>query len=349
VPGIAALLTPVGGAPAPHPGPDRPTQMIGPPAPPGWAAAPPPAHAAPPPPLAPVERGPDETGTFTRVLLSGLGGDVEHPPPPGPQRPRVEPATATGRAASAIERGGVRAVEGTRRLAGKVAALRGDERTALVAVAGVLAVVLIAIVGLLLLVRFTVGDPVPDPAAAVASTPAATPTPTAGVASPTAAVPSPDPTGSPLPPAGGEFAVRHSGYCLSAPADRIDDGAQLVQRPCGVGPDTGFHLLLKPGRTDAYSLIDARTGKCVDVLGSNSGDGAPVVQWECSGTDNQTFELRPLPDADGWVQIVAGHSGKCLDVAGVSRDENAPVQQYECHDAAGEAQLGNQSFKLTPD
>ncbi|HEX6756082.1 MAG TPA: RICIN domain-containing protein [Mycobacteriales bacterium] len=322
---MAGLLTPV----ARPRDLEQPTQEIGPPVPPAWTAAPHP--------------GQDETGTFTRTLLGVLGGDDEHPAPP-PVRPRVEPATATGRAAAAVERGGVRAVEGTRRLAGKVAGLRGDERTALVAVAGVLGVVLIGIVALLVVVRFSVGEPAPAPASAAAATRTATPAPSA---SPSAA--SPSPTGSPLPPAGGEFAVRHSGYCLGVPANRVDDGAQLVQRPCGAGPDTGFHLLLKPGRTDAYSLVDARTGKCVDVLGANTGDGVPVVQWECTGGDNQTFELRPLPDGSGWAQVVAGHSGKCLDVAGVSRDENAPIQQYECHDAASEAQTGNQSFKLTPD
>jgi hypothetical protein len=295
-------------------------------------------------PAAGIDQLDDSTGTFTRALLCELGAEVETPAPPPPPRPRTEPATATGRAMSAVERGGVRAVDGTRRLAGRIAALRGDERTALAAVGCVLGGVLLAIAALLLGVRLSLGGSAP---AAGPQQPTAPVGPTSAAAPPTPSA-TPEPTSSPLPPAGGEFAVRHSGYCLAAPPDRTDDGAQLVQRPCGVGPDTGFHLVLKPGRTDAYSLIDARTGKCVDVLGASTGDGAPVVQWECVGNDNQTFELRPLPGSEGYLQIVAGHSGKCLDVAGMSRDENAPIQQFHCRDAADEAPLGNQSFKLTP-
>jgi hypothetical protein len=132
----------------------------------------------------------------------------------------------------------------------------------------------------------------------------------------------------------------------------MDNGAQLLQRACGVDAATGFHLVLREGRSDAYALVDAATGKCADVYGAADDDGVAVVQWDCHYGDNQTFELRPVTgdrSSGGWVQIVAEHSGKCLDVANASRDEGAPIQQWECHDAASEAENGNQSWKLSDD
>ena len=120
-----------------------------------------------------------------------------------------------------------------------------------------------------------------------------------------------------------------------------------MQRPCGTDPGTGFLLVGRPGRADAYSLVNAGTGRCADVLGLGDGDGVAVVQWECHDGDNQTFTLRPVAGVDGYLQIVAEHSGKCLDVAGISRDEGAPIEQYECHDAAAEAESGNQSWRLS--
>jgi Ricin-type beta-trefoil lectin domain-like len=293
-------------------------------------------------PLPPAPGLDDSTGTFTRVLLTGLGGETGTQPavapsPPAHGAPPGPPGSVGG---------WPRLVATIRRLAARLAALRGDERTALVAVGAVVGVVLLALAVLVVVVRLTSADPAParPPTAAAAATASKQPT----------AAPSgtPSPSRSPAPPTGGSFAARHSGYCLSAPVGRVDDGAQLVQRPCGVDRATAFRLVLREGRSDAYALVDTATGKCVDVAGAAGGDGAPVVQWDCHYGDNQTFELRPVTGVDGaggWVQIVAGHSGKCLDVANVSRDEGAPIQQWECHDAAGEAATGNQSWKLSGD
>lgn len=280
----------------------------------------------------------DSTGTFTRVLLTGLGGEADHPAAavPAPPHPRPQPSTAGGRVLGA---GRDRTVATTRRLGARLAALRGDERTAMLAVGAVVGVVLLALAILVVVVRFT-GDRA-EPAASRPGAPAvATPTQSAG----------PTPTESPLPPTGGSFAARHSGFCLGAPAARTDSGAQLVQRACGVEGAAGFQLVAQADRADAYALVDAGTSLCADVYGASVADGAPVVQWDCNGGPNQTFELRALPDSGGYVQIIAAHSGKCLDVTGISRDEGAPIQQYGCRtpEAEADAAAGNQSWRFSP-
>jgi hypothetical protein len=272
----------------------------------------------------------DSTGTFTRALLTGLGGEAEPPPPPVPH-PQLPPAAPT----TAVQR----AVATVRRLGARLSALHGDERTAMLVIGAVLGLVLLIIVALVLVVRLSADD-----AAAAAPAPAATTRPAASDPGP-----SRTPSASPQPPAGGQFVVRHTGYCLAVPADRTDDGAQLVQRSCDTVPAAGFRLVAKEGRDDAFSLVDAATGRCADVLGGSQADAVPVVQWTCHGGDNQVFALRELPGSGGYVQIVAEHSGKCLDVVGGARDEGAPIQQYECRDAATEAGYGNQSWRLTAD
>jgi glucosylceramidase len=278
----------------------------------------------------------DSTGTFTRVLLTGLGGDVPHPAPPAPPRPRPEPVTPTERVLAATGRGWDATVAGARRLGARLAALRGDERTAMLAVAAVLGVVLLAIAVLVVVVRLA-DDGAPAPARAAQAAPSATST---------AKRPSP----SPARPTGGSFAARHSGYCLAVPAGReADNGAQLVQRTCGTDEAAVFRLVAKPGRGDAYSMVNAATGRCVDVAGGADANGTPVTQWDCHGGDNQTFRLRQVRGVAGYVQVIADHSDKCLDVGGASRDEGAPVHQWECHDAASEAQLGNQSWRISGD
>lgn len=274
----------------------------------------------------------DSTGTFTRVLLTGLGGEAEPPPaPPPPVRPAA-PATARDRL-----------VATTRRLGARLAALRGDERTAMLAVGAVVGVVVLVLAIVVVVSRLAGGDS-PARAAAAPSAPAGPPAPTT---TPSAV---PTPTESPLPPTGGAFAARHSGFCLAAPAGRTDDGAQLVQRTCGTDLSTGFLLVAQPERPDSYALVDAGTSLCADVYGASVADGTPVVQWPCTGGPNQTFDLRALPDSEGYVQIVASHSGKCLDVTGISRDEGAPIQQYECRTPTAEADAGagNQSWRFTP-
>ncbi|HYT10352.1 MAG TPA: RICIN domain-containing protein, partial [Mycobacteriales bacterium] len=336
--------------------PARPPVPPGPPRPPVSPEPPAPGPLAPSrPPRRPEESGlpvgapaaeprglDDPTGTFTRALLTGLGGGAEttSAAPVRPRR-RSEPVTATERALARAGDGWATTVATARRLGGRLAALRGDERTALLAVVAVVGVVLLAIVVLLVAARLTAGRPVggaTSPAAAAAR-------PSQGRHGPSVA---PSRTGSPLPPAGGSFAARHSGLCLAPPVGRKDEGAQLVQRTCGTDPAAGFHLVAAGGRADAYALVDAGTGRCADVLGGGEGDSVPVVQWECHGADNQTFELRPVPGLDGYVQIVADHSGKCVDVTGASKDEGAPIQQYACHDPATEARMGNQAWRLTP-
>jgi hypothetical protein len=273
------------------------------------------------------------------VLLTGLGGSEEAVTPPAP------PATAGPASAWA------RAVATTRRLAARVAGLRGDERTALLAVAAVVGVVLVIFAILVLIVRLATGDSSRAPAAAPA--PVSSPNATAS-ASPTASA-EPSPTGSPLPPSGGSFAAKRSGLCLAAPQGRADAGAQLVQRACGTDFGTGF-LLVATAQPGLYELVNAGASRCADVLGASMDNGAPVVQWDCNGGPNETFQLRPLLDptgADsGYVQIVAAHSGKCLDVTGGGTNEGAPVQQWDCQDpttALDPAAGGNQSWRFTAD
>ena len=291
-------------------------------------------HPTPVQPL-PAQPGVDySTGTFTRVLLTGLGGSEETAPPPPPPAP---PTTTA------------RAVAITRRLAARVAALRGDEKTALLAVAAVVGIVLVLFAILVLVVRLAAGRADPKPAAAPAPTPAAS---ASASPSPTA---EPSPTGSPLPPSGGSFASKRSGLCLAAPQGRADAGAQLVQRACGTDFGTGF-LLVSTAQPGLYELVNAGASRCADVLGASMDNGAPVVQWDCNGGPNETFQLRPLLDptgADsGYVQIVAAHSGKCLDVAGGATNDGAPVQQWDCQDpttALDPAAGGNQSWRFTAD
>jgi hypothetical protein len=276
------------------------------------------------------------TGSFTRVLLTGLGGSDEPlPPQPAP----APPGPPTVRA---------RAVSTTRRLAARVAALRGDEKTALLAVAAVVGVVLLLLAALVLVVRLAAGRG-GDPAPAAAPTAAA---PTATSPGPSAS-PQPSPTGSPLPPSGGSFTSKRSGLCLGAPQGRSDAGAQLVQRACGTDFGTGF-LLVGAAQPGLYELVNAGASRCADVLGASVDNGAPVVQWDCNGGPNETFQLRPLLDAtgadSGYVQIVAAHSGKCLDVAGGATNEGAPVQQWDCQDptlALDPAAGGNQSWQFS--
>ena len=277
------------------------------------------------------------TGTFSQVLLTGLGGSPE---PAGPAAPAAAPRPAGA---------GDRAVATTRRLAARVAALRGDERTAMLAVGAVVGVVLLMLAILVAVVRLTGG---PGDKAPAAAAPAAAAAPSASVA-PTSS-PAPSPTGSPLPPSGGSFTSRHSNLCLAAPQGRTDAGAQLVQRSCGTDFGTGF-LLVAKDQPDTYELVNSGTSRCADVLGASMDDGAPVVQWDCNGGANETFQLRPLADTTGadtgYVQIIALHSGKCLDVTAISAEENAPIQQYTCRDPAAEIDpaAGNQSWKFTAD
>jgi hypothetical protein len=280
------------------------------------------------------------TGSFTQVLLTGLGGSDE-PPPPAPAPAQPGPPTARSRA-----------VATTRRLAARVAALRGDEKTALLVVAGVVGVVLLLLALLVVVVRLATGRG-GDPAPAAAPPPAATAAPSASTEpTPTA---TPSPTGSPLPPSGGSFTSKRSGLCLGAPQGRSDAGAQLVQRACGTDFGTGF-LLVGAAQPGLYELVNAGASRCADVLGASVDNGAPVVQWDCNGGPNETFQLRPLLDAtgadSGYVQIVAAHSGKCLDVAGGATNEGAPVQQWDCQDptlALDPAAGGNQSWRFSAD
>ena len=279
------------------------------------------------------------TGSFTQVLLTGLGGSDE-PPPPAPAPAQPGPPTARSRA-----------VATTRRLAARVAALRGDEKTALLVVAAVVGVVLLLLALLVVVVRLAdrarrrpgtgrgaaAGSDCRSPSASTEPTPTATPSP----------------TGSPLPPSGGSFTSKRSGLCLGAPQGRTDAGAQLVQRACGTDFGTGF-LLVGAAQPGLYELVNAGASRCADVLGASVDNGAPVVQWDCNGGPNETFQLRPLLDAtgadSGYVQIVAAHSGKCLDVAGGATNEGAPVQQWDCQDptlALDPAAGGNQSWQFS--
>ena len=283
-----------------------------------------------------------ETGSFTRVLLTGLGGSNE-PPPPAPAPAPPGPPSAGGRA-----------VATTRRLAARVAALRGDEKTALLVVAAVVGVVLLLLALLVLVVRLATGRG-DAPAPAAAPPPAATAAPSASASTEPSPTATPSPTGSPLPPSGGSFASKRSGLCLGAPQGRADAGAQLVQRACGTDFGTGF-LLVGAAQPGLYELVNAGASRCADVLDSSLDNGAPVVQWDCSGGPNETFQLRPLLDptgADsGYVQIVAAHSGKCLDVTGYATNEGAPVQQWDCQDptlALDPAAGGNQSWRFSAD
>ena len=281
------------------------------------------------------------TGTFTRVLLSGLGGS-EEPVAAEPAPPAVGPLTMRSRA-----------VATTRRLAARVAALRGDEKTALLVVAAVVGLVLVLLAIFVLVVRLATGRGDPAPAAAPAPTPAVSPGASAST-SPTASA-EPTPTDSPLPPSGGSFASKRSGLCLGAPQGRADAGAQLVQRACGTDFGTGF-LLVATAQPGLYELVNTGASRCADVLGASVDNGAPVVQWDCNGGPNETFQLRPLLDPtgaeSGYVQIVAAHSGKCLDVAGGATNDGAPVQQWDCQDpttALDPVAGGNQSWRFTAD
>ncbi len=283
------------------------------------------------------------TGTFTRVLLTGLGGS-EEPAPPQPAQAPAGPPTARART-----------VATTRRLAARVAALRGDEKTALLAVAAVVGVVLVLLAILVLVVRLATGRGDPAPAAATAPTPASSPGASGSASPEPTSSTEPSPTGSPLPPSGGSFASKRSGLCLGAPQGRADAGAQLVQRACGTDFGTGF-LLVATAQPGLYELVNAGASRCADVLGASVDNGAPVVQWDCNGGPNETFQLRPLLDpagaASGYVQIVAAHSGKCLDVTGGATNDGAPVQQWDCQDpttALDPAAGGNQSWRFTAD
>jgi hypothetical protein len=282
------------------------------------------------------------TGSFTRVLLTGLGGSDE-PPPPAPVPAPPGPPTARSRA-----------VATTRRLAARVAALRGDERTALLLVAAVVGVVLLLLALFVVVVRLATGRG-DDPAPAAAPTPVVTAAPSASASTQPTPSATPSPTGSPLPPSGGSFTSKRSGLCLGAPQGRTDAGAQLVQRACGTDFGTGF-LLVATAQPGLYELVNVGASRCADVLGASVDNGAPVAQWDCNGGPNETFQLRPLLDptgADsGYVQIVAAHSGKCLDVTGGATNEGAPVQQWDCQDptiALDPAAGGNQSWRFTAD
>jgi len=334
VPGLAAALVPRGDVEATPVLPDVPVGATRADLWPGGA-----------PGYGPQPAGGDPaTGSFTRVLLTGLGGSDE-PPPPAPPPAPAGPPTVRGRA-----------VATTRRLAARVGALRGDERTALLVVAGVVGVVLLLLALLVVVVRLATGrggDPAPNAAPPPAASAAPSAAPSASTQpSPTA---TPSPTGSPLPPSGGSFTSKRSGLCLGAPQGRSDPGAQLVQRACGTDFGTGF-LLVGAAQPGLYVLVNAAASRCADVLGASVDNGAPVVQWDCSGAPNETFQLRPVLDPTGvdtgYVQIVAAHSGKCLDVTGGATNEGAPVQQWDCHDPTTEADPtagGNQSWRFTAD
>jgi len=334
VPGLAAALVPRGNVEATSVLPDVPVGATRADLWPGGAPGYGPQPAA----------GDPATGSFTRVLLTGLGGSDE-PPPPAPAPAPAGPPTVPRRAVAA-----------TRRLAARVGALRGDEKTALLVVAGVVGVVLLLLALLVVVVRLATGRG-GDPAPSAAPPPAASAAPSAAPSASTQPSPTatPSPTGSPLPPSGGSFTSKRSGLCLGAPQGRSDPGAQLVQRACGTDFGTGF-LLVGAAQPGLYELVNVAASRCADVLGASVDNGAPVVQWDCSGTPNETFQLRPVLDptgADtGYVQIVAAHSGKCLDVTGGATNEGAPVQQWDCHDPTTEADPtagGNQSWRFTPD
>ncbi|HEV7653654.1 MAG TPA: RICIN domain-containing protein [Mycobacteriales bacterium] len=279
------------------------------------------------------------TGMFSRVLLTGLGGSAEPDPPPTPAPPA--PPTRRERVAATI-----------RRLAARVGALRGDEKTAMLAVGAVVLVVLVMLAILVVVIRLAGGHDDPAPAPAAAPIASVTPAASASTTPDPDATPTDSPTGSPLPPSGGTFASRHSGLCLAAPQGRTDPGAQLVQRTCGTDFGTGF-LLVGKDQPGTYELVSSATSLCADVLNASVDDGAPVDQWDCNGGANQTFVLRPLLDtagADtGYVQIIAAHSGKCLDVTAISADQNALIQQYTCRDPAAEIDpaAGNQSWRFS--
>ena len=333
VPGLAGVLVPRGNLQGRSVLPDVPVGATRADLWPGRA----PGYAPPP-------GGPEPaTGSFTRVLLTGLGGSDEPPPPAPAPAPPGPPSLRT------------RAVATTRRLAARVGALRGDEKTALLVVAGVVGLVLVLLALLVVVVRLATGRGDPAPDAAPPPVTSAAPSASASTSSEPSPTATPSPTGSPLPPSGGSFTSKRSGLCLGAPQGRSDAGAQLVQRACGTDFGTGF-LLVAAAQPGLYQLVNAGASRCADVLGSSVDNGAPVVQWDCSGSPNEVFQLRPVLDptgADtGYVQIVASHSGKCLDVAGGATNDGAPIQQWDCHDAVTEADPaagGNQSWRFSPD
>jgi Ricin-type beta-trefoil lectin domain-like len=232
-----------------------------------------------------------------------------------------------------------------RRLAERLAAVRGDDRTAAILVGSVAGAVVLAMLLLLVVVRLTSNDG-PTPAMAAPATTAKRAATVTRHAAPTA-TPTPSPTPSPTPttPTGALFHTL-SGLCLASPPG-AQSGTRLVQRVCQNAAGPGFQLVVRDAGAGTYSLIDGATGRCVDVSGGSTENGAAVILWDCTGAPNQQFRIQPSPGFGGYVQLVAAHSGSCLDVANGSTQDSAPIQQWECHSAEEEAQWRNQSWRLT--
>jgi hypothetical protein len=123
----------------------------------------------------------------------------------------------------------------------------------------------------------------------------------------------------------------HSGKCLDAVKNSINDGARLEQDTCATSQLQTFTMELRGGNN--YQLKNG-LGRCLNVAGDNTNielracSGGTTQQFTVNHKGNKTFEFKSVS------------TGKCLDIAGASAANGAALALYNCTGAA------NQTFSL---
>jgi hypothetical protein len=116
--------------------------------------------------------------------------------------------------------------------------------------------------------------------------------------------------------------------CADVDAFGLQDGAQVLQWPCGNGtgePTANQQVTIEYVEGTSYDTVVqlrfAHSGKCLTVTGNTSDDLAPIQQQSCGQLTTQRWVLRPsyndpqvMPDPNGRFRVEAATSHNVLDI-----------------------------------
>jgi hypothetical protein len=126
----------------------------------------------------------------------------------------------------------------------------------------------------------------------------------------------------------------HSGLCLGVRALPIENGTDIVQRPCGDPLSLRWKLEEDGSAYYRFVVADVRvqTAVCLDVAYASDAVGAPLQTWQCLDTSwNQEFRIDSWPSRPGLFDLHPSHTGnKCLDIWRRQTTSGTPVVQENC-------------------
>jgi Ricin-type beta-trefoil lectin domain len=130
---------------------------------------------------------------------------------------------------------------------------------------------------------------------------------------------------------------RWSNMCLQPANGSTEQGAAIVQQPCGTEGKAGTpppvqNWTLIPVSGNIFHLQNSlNTQLCLDARGG-AVDRTPVQQWPCNWISNENWEWGPT-DSHGDRQLISRVSGTrthCLDIPGAQIMEGLEMWIYHC-------------------